>query len=49
MIFSIRVIITLALVFGVYKETGIFTAISLTLIFIGFEGIGYILNGLRMQ
>jgi len=37
----IRCILTLALLYGVYTETGIWTTLSLFLIFVGFEVASY--------
>lgn len=39
---AIRVILTLALIYGAYTETGIFTALSLLLIYIAIESQGWI-------
>lgn len=36
----IRAILTLALIYGAYTETGIFTALSLLLIFVALEAQG---------
>ena len=44
---TIRIIFSLALCVGVYTETGIFTAISIFLIFLGLEGAGNILKTLK--
>lgn len=38
----IRAILTLALVYGAYTETGIFTALSLLLIFVALEAQGWL-------
>lgn len=38
----IRAIITLALIYGAYTETGIFTALSLLLIFVALEAQGWL-------
>ena len=43
--FCIRWALTAALVFGVYTETGIWTAISMTLIFVAIEIITLIPRG----
>lgn len=40
----IRIIVTLALVYGVYTETGKWTAISILIIFAGFEGAGMLVK-----
>jgi len=40
----IRCTLTLALTYGVYMETGIWTALSLLLIFISIEGIVVIIK-----
>ena len=38
----IRAILTLALIYGAYTETGIFTALSLLLIFVALESQGWL-------
>lgn len=38
---TIRVVVTLWLLHGAYKETGIYTGISLFLVWIGIEGLSY--------
>ena len=38
----IRAILTLALIYGAYTETGIFTALSLLLIFVALEAQGWL-------
>ena len=43
----IRIILTLALIYGAYTETGIWTALSLFLIFIGMEIHGYLIKRLK--
>jgi uncharacterized membrane protein YdfJ with MMPL/SSD domain len=45
----IRIILTLALVFAVYTETGIWTAVSLGLIFVGIEYMMIIINRIREE
>jgi len=37
----IRCVLTLALLYGVYKETGIWTTLSIFLIFLNFEVMAY--------
>lgn len=43
----IRIILTLLLIYGVYLETGIWTTLSLFLIFVGMEAQGYLTEKLR--
>lgn len=38
----IRWVLTIALTYGAYTETGIFTALSLLLIFVGLEANGWL-------
>ncbi len=38
----IRAILTLAFIYGAYTETGIFTALSLLLIFVALEAQGFL-------
>ncbi len=45
----IRIILTLALVFAVYTETGIWTAVSLGLIFAAFEAQTILVNKIRAE
>ncbi len=45
----IRIILTLALIYGVYTEAGIWTAVSLGLIFAGFEVITILINRIRAE
>ena len=40
----IRIILTPLLIYGVYGETGIWTALSLFLIFIAIEAQGYLMR-----
>ena len=42
MTITIRIILTLALLYGAYRETGIFTGLSLFLIFVTFELQGFL-------
>ena len=43
----IRIILTLLLVYGIYTETGIWTALSLFLVFVGMEVQAYLTGKLR--
>ena len=40
----IRIILTLALIYGAYTETGVFTALSLFLIFVAIEAKGFLIK-----
>ena len=46
LILFIRILFTTWLVYGSYNEAGIFTAVSLGLIFLGFEIIGFIFRNI---
>ena len=43
----IRIILTLALIYGVYTETGIWTAVSLGLIFVAIEALTIMINMIK--
>ena len=43
---TIRIVLTLILVCFAYKETGIFTAICLFLIFVGIEALSFTIKGI---
>lgn len=44
-----RIILTLLLIYGVYTETGMWTALSLFLVFVGIEIQGYLIGKLKLN
>ena len=40
----IRIILSILLMFGIYKETGVWTTLAVFLLFLSVEGLSYIIN-----